>query len=190
MSERKNDSDIPLPAIPLNYFEQHRQPWLPVVKMLVWLVLATEAYYLIFYLVEILGYFAHLITPGFRSPAGVGFPLLVEIPNMLGHLIILIGAVDARKVLNEGRRWMTSGVTLGMIFAIPVNIVVGLYRTGRYRYVYYYGSLYTISYLCNHIISGLGAIILPFFIWKFFRLSEVRELFCSQPEEQSSRHNP
>jgi hypothetical protein len=176
VDEQPSD-DVPTPAVPLDYFEQHREPWVPVVRMVTRLVIWLQVYILLYYLAEVSGYFAHLLTPGFRAPAATGLPLVVAFPEFLGHLAILLGAMDARKMREEGRRWITGGSMFLMLLALPSYMAVGLYQAGSYRYSHYYGPVYTIVFLCKRILAAAGSMIVPFFIWKFFKRPEVRALF-------------
>ena len=178
-SEIPTTNAEPLPVVPLDYSAEHRKPWLPMVQMVLWLVMAFQVYQLLAYVIDVACYFARTTNPLFRTPPTTGLPLLTDVPNFFAHLIILLGAHDAMRMLDVGRRWIISGALIQLVVMLPMELIVAVHFhvINHHRL---YGPTYSIVVFASYMIGGVGAMIFPYFMWKFFRRYEVRELFVNK----------
>jgi hypothetical protein len=59
---------------------------------------------------------------------------------------------------------------------MPIDVGEGIYYH-IHNHHWFYGQTYSVFMFLSYIASGVGNLIFPVFLLRFFRRSEVRELF-------------
>jgi hypothetical protein len=169
----------PMPAVPLNYFEQHREPWMPMVQMVTRLMIALQTYALVQYFMWVGCFCWQELGPHYRYQSILGVPLVLDIPICILHLVGFLGALDARKLLEDGRRWLVASATMTLIVLPPTEIATGIFYHFAHHH-YLSGPSYSVGMFTGYLLSAIGGCIFLLFIRRFYRKTEVRALFQSR----------
>ena len=175
MSDESADN-APLPALPLDYFQPSRDSWPPMVRAVSWLVVFFAGYHITDYAIDLICYFWQS-TQARTVPRGIdGVNIAIRIPLAFSILITAVGSIELMRLVDNARRWVVAG-SLMMLITWPITVLVaGVYSYVQYRY-WRYGPPFLAMEVSERLLSAAGVCIVPLFLWKFFRRSEVVQVF-------------
>jgi hypothetical protein len=168
----------PVPVIPLNYFEQHREPWLPMILMIARLVMAFQVCTIIGYALSLAGFAWQELGPRYRVQYIPGIPLLVDLPFMIIDLFMLKAAIDTARLLEKGRRMLLLTAMAKLILYPPREIGISIY----YHYTRQHwlsGPSYVYTMFAAYLLTAVECTIFPLFLRRFFKRPEVQTVFAN-----------
>jgi hypothetical protein len=168
----------PTSNVPLAYYNDSRDPWRPMVRLMALAAIAQGGITLLAYLSQV----AFVLCQPFLRPAGSPAVSLGALSwfdtalMLIASTILIVGGALARRLHSTGRRWILVGAAIyvgaiAVTFCTSVAIYVPLGGLGQKGW----GLILLV--ISTPLFKDLELCLIPAVIWIFFRRREVAALF-------------
>jgi hypothetical protein len=169
----------PISALPpLAYYDNSRDPWLPMVRLMAIAAIAQAGLVILMNLIRMLTMASSFYFPSRNMSYGTWDSLVFDLPGFAGAIIMLIGAILSMRVVTGGRRTLLVGIAI----YIPAVLLSGMVTFVQYEmkgYFTRYGVAFASTQLTSVSFYAVQRCLLPALVWVFFRRGPVEELFAT-----------
>jgi hypothetical protein len=179
MTQLASDPDAATPAMPLGYFEQRSEPWVPMIRFAAWVaivyasvVIASELALILYFAWQSMGS-GSSSAPRFISESTV----LMAVPELAIASVLAIGGFLSLCLHRAGRTVVLwSAVAIVVVYAVTFVISAAMYVFGNH-FPRSFGLPFLAFQLTSTFFITVFRVFVPVMLWLLFRRCEIREVF-------------